>query len=199
MCDFQCHLLLTYKYIAKNELFEDLLRATREEIDECVVLLEAALVAERARHSNFNSLRGGMFVAADFVVWLFSFSAVYRNLSVMATMLGVHVGQVRRKVYWAAMVLAAALKARHVQFKEYDKMAREAKESPFGRNSELQHFHGVPVFIVDGTGVPIYRPSNSARTGHFIAGSSASTKFGAKLWWMSLDMQCTSVRPGRVT
>jgi hypothetical protein len=79
----------------------------------------------------------------------------------MATMLGVHVGQVRRKVYWAAMVLAAALKERHVQFKEYDTMAREAKESPFGRNSELQHFHGVPVFIVDGTGVPIYRPSNT--------------------------------------
>lgn len=154
-------MLLTYKYIAKNDLFEDLLRATREEIDECVVLVTAAFDEEKALHANFNSLRGGMFVAADFVIWLFSFSAVYRNLSVMATILGVHVVQVQRKVYWAARLLAAALKERYVLFKGYDTMAREAKESPFGCNTELKHFHGVPVFIVDGTGVPIFRPSST--------------------------------------
>ena len=90
-------MVLTYEYILKEELFEDLLRVTRGEIDECVAIVQQAHDAMRAAHANFNNLRGGIYRAADFVVWLFSFSAIYRNLSVMATILGLHVGQVRVK------------------------------------------------------------------------------------------------------
>ena len=154
-------MVLTYEYILKEELFEDLLRVTRGEIDECVAIVQQAHDAMRAAHANFNNLRGGIYRAADFVVWLFSFSAIYRNLSVMATILGLHVGQVQRKVYWTAKVLASALKERYVVFKTYEAMKSEANKSPFGRNAELEYLHGVPVFVVDGTGVPTFKPSES--------------------------------------
>lgn len=149
-------MLLTYKYIAKEGLFEQLLHITCEEADECVALLQPAYEAAKVAHPNFNELRNGMFVAADFVVWLFSFSAVYRNLSVMSTILGLQPMQVKRKIEWAARALSSALHQRYINFKGYEEMKKDAEMSGFGRNAELEYLSGVPVFIIDGTGIATF-------------------------------------------
>lgn len=153
-------MLLTYKYIAKEGLFEQLLHITCEEADECVALLQPAYEAAKVAHPNFNELRNGMFVAADFVVWLFSFSAVYRNLSVMSTILGLQPMQVKRKIEWAARALSSALHQRYINFKGYEEMKKDAEMSGFGRNAELEYLSGVPVFIIDGTGIATFKPSD---------------------------------------
>ena len=101
-----------------------------------------------------------MFCVADFVVWLFSFSSVYRNLSVMSTILGVQANQLKRKIDWTAKVLSSALHNRYVNFKSYDEMKADAAKSKFGRNAELEHLGGVPVIIIDGTGIPTYKPQD---------------------------------------
>lgn len=143
---------LTYQYISKNDAFEDFLHITKDEFNLCSDLLADLSVADATTDG---------YGVKDHLVWLFSFSSVYANFSAMARILKIHKEVVRRKVLAVARSLAVILKVKYIGFKPYEQMVRESQASDFGRNPELAWLHNVPVFIIDGTGVEVYKPVDS--------------------------------------
>lgn len=150
----------TAAFVRRTKAFERTYNVREVEFEVLVSTLRDA-----KRSKNFG-LQLASYTLDDYAVWYLAYvtgaARSYDAISHSLSLGGVDIGaeQVRRKVEWVGRVGASALSKKCINFLSDATMKAESKHVLDGCEP-LEALRGKRVFIIDGTAVNVYRPSDN--------------------------------------